>query len=182
MRKLNPAVVLLLGGLLAACTTLQPATLRDAQLQLLPVSDAITPVLLQQKITWVQGDTQLAFIAVLRLTPEHLRLLALNANGQALLDVHLEEGELNASGVLAEKLPVRDILATLQFAHWPVEALRSGYPAADAWALIDADDSRELSIAGNAFLSLQRQGALTTISNWRDNYTLMINTLKSRPL
>ena len=174
--------VLLLVSMLAACSSRQLAPPAPPELVLLPPAEISNELLLKQKITFEAGDRQQQFLVVARFQRQRLKLVLLLPAGQPLLTLDydgqtlLQENQSNAA------LPGKEILASMQFALWPVNSLARHYPPEAGWLVEIDGQERSLLTASGVVLKISRNTDSTVVDNHLHDYRVTIQMLEQGEL
>lgn len=82
-------------------------------------------------------------------------------------------------GLLDKRVAAAPFLRDLTFALWPEKALRemlAESPEPERWRLVVTDTERRLSTGNLLLLQMKKTGAVITITNYPEGYTLTITT------
>lgn len=179
MKLLFVSLLVLL--LMTGCSVIGTSNLQ-AEMKLLQPIDGPSPVLLTQRVTLDSWGQQQQFIAIGRFTYAQTQLVALLPTGQQLLSLEFDGQELTQRTAASIELPGNDILALIQFALWPDDALQHSYGAEQGWAVALADDHRQLSYDGKLWLNVEYRGQQVNIDNQLVGYRVIIETLEQKEL
>lgn len=172
------ALVLLL---LAGCSGLGTVE-RPAEMLLLKPSGGPPPVLLTQRVTLRSWGQEKQFIAIGRFTYEQAKLVALLPTGQQLLYLEFDGEKLEQRTVPSIELPGKDILAIIQFALWPSDALQDGYRSEQGWSIDITDRRRQLTHSDELWLDVSYDAPQINIYNHRAKYRVLIETIEQKDL
>ncbi|MBQ0756048.1 MAG: DUF3261 domain-containing protein [Amphritea sp.] len=174
-------VLLLL--LLAGCSSFSAVTVESpAEMLLLQPAQGPSPVLLTQRVTLSSWGQQKQFIAIGRFTYEQAKLVALLPTGQQLLYLEFDGEQLEQRMVPSIELPGKDILALIQFALWPSDALQNNYRSEQGWKIDITDGRRQLTHNDNLWLDVRYEGQQINIYNYLAKYRVLIETLEQKDL
>lgn len=97
-----------------------------------------------QHLTLERGESNYQFLAILSVTPENIRLSALGPLGQRLSDIQFDGQNLSVvnNPRVDLSLPENWVLAQMQLAYWPLDALRGAYSS--PWQIRVMDHKRVL--------------------------------------
>ncbi|OXY81036.1 DUF3261 domain-containing protein [Oceanimonas doudoroffii] len=173
-------LILLLSAacLLAGCALNRPAP----EPLLLPPAEGPAPVLLKQTLAMESRGERLQFLVVGRFDHQRSRLAALMATGQPLMTLEYDGRQLRQQVNIPAELPARAILATIQLALWPADALSRYYPPEAGWALEMEANRRRLWHDGVPLLDVVHEGDSTRVINHLGEYSVTIQTLEERKL
>lgn len=155
---------------------------RSAEMILLQPVDGPPSVLLTQRVTLDSRGQQQQFIAIGRFTYAQTQLVALLPTGQQLLYLEFDGQELVQRAAPSIELPGNDILALIQFALWPDDALQRSYRSEQGWTVALADDHRQLTYNGQLWLDVVYTGQQVSIDNRLAGYRVFIETLEQKEL
>lgn len=167
--------------LLAGCSFFGAAE-RLAEMLLLNPAAGPAPVLLTQRVTLDGWGQQRKFIAIARFNYEQTKLVALLPTGQQLLYLEFDGEQLKQRTVPSIELPGKDILALIQFALWPNDALQNSYRSEQGWALEISDKRRQLMYNDSLVLDVSYDGQQINIENHLAGYRVKIETLEQKDL
>ncbi|MFP8966885.1 DUF3261 domain-containing protein [Pokkaliibacter sp. CJK22405] len=182
MSQLIRFLVLSLVCLLAGCASLRHDPYAAAVLMPLPPAEGPSPQLLKQTATFESRGKSLSFIVVSRFDQQQVKLLALMPTGQTMTTIVYDDTGLTQKDVIPVKLPGKSILATFQFALWPVASLRQHYTAERHWSLSTAANRRQLWHDGTLILDIDTDQQTTRIHNYAGKYQVTIHTLEQMDL
>ena len=132
-------------ALLAACTSRGPATKPLAELPPLRLAPAALgkEISLQQKLAFVRGEQRRELDALLEVDAGEVRLLAM-AMGQSGVRLSWDGERLDEQRAAWLPAQVRGerVLDDLQFALWPLEAIRAALPS--GWRVEETEGERRL--------------------------------------
>ncbi|WP_290702700.1 DUF3261 domain-containing protein [Amphritea sp.] len=167
--------------LLAGCSSLGTVE-RPAEMLLLKPAQGPVPVLLTQRVTLSSWGQQKQFVAIARFTYGQSKLVALLPTGQQLLYLEFDGEQLVQRAMPSIELPGKDILALIQFALWPRDALQSNYRSEQGWKVDITDRRRELTHNDNPWLDVRYDGQQINIYNYLSKYRVLIETLEQKDL
>lgn len=175
MSRLGPA--LLLCVLVAACAT------PTALIRPLPPAALGRSVTVHQQITAHFHGHSRSLQVVLRVAPDNLTMIGLTAIGQRLFTLAWNGDRLSLSGKMEnmQHVPAQRVLADLELAYWPLDALRSALTGPDM-RLEQLGSTRTLW-QGNKLLWIAIRGSgkpwhrKITIYNARAGYRLDVQPL-----
>ena len=174
-------VLLLL--LLAGCSSFNTVTAEPpAEMLLLHPAQGPSPVLLTQRVTLSSWGQDKQFVAIGRFTYEESKLVALLPTGQQLLYLEFDGEQLVQRAMPSIELPGKDILALIQFALWPRDALQSNYRSEQGWTIDITDRRRELTHNDNPWVDVSYDGQQINIYNYLAKYRVLIETLEQKDL
>jgi hypothetical protein len=171
-------VSLLLCLLLAACaSTRMPAPLVQLPTLRLPPSALPQPLQLQQRLQFRFGSHERELDALLEADGSEVRL-AVQAMGQTGVRMVWDGATLQQTRApwLPPQVRGERVLDDLQFALWPVAAIRGALPA--GWTLVETGGQRRLEQAGKAWLLLEPlPDGRVRLRNLAEGYELVIESL-----
>lgn len=176
VRMLLCLLVLGLGG----CSVANLQQSEPEQLKLLPPDEGPGAVLLKQKVTVIsQGQEQeQQFIAVIRLQPDRLKLVALLPTGQQLFFLEYDGEALIQNNFSSMDLPTKDMLAIMQFALWPALSVNHHYTVENGWIVKITPEQRTLLTSSGVLLKVNYQDGTIMIENRLHNYRLKVQPLQ----
>lgn len=177
MSRLIP-LLLSAAFLMAGCALIRPAP----ELLLLPPAEGPAPVLLKQTLAMESRGERLQFLVVGRFDHQSSRLAALMATGQPLMTLEYDGRKLRQQVNIPAELPGKAILATIQFALWPADALSRYYPSEAGWRLDMEASRRRLWHDGVPQLDVVHEGGVIRVTNYPGEYSVTIQTLEKRKL
>ena len=181
-RALNLPVAVLALSLFSGCSAQQAMLSSPGELRLLPPAEGNAEVLLKQKVTMLAGQREQQFLTVARFDRRQLRLVVLLPSGQRLLTLDYDGVELRQQQDMAIDLPGEEILAIMQFAHWPEVSLRRHYAEADGWRVQVTPAERRLLTDSGLALSIDYRPRKWLIDNHQKNYRVIVETLEKTEL
>ncbi len=171
-------VSLLLCLLLAACaSTRTPAPLVQLPTLRLPPSALPQPLQLQQRLQFRFGSHERELDALLEADGSEVRL-AVQAMGQTGVRMVWDGATLQQTRApwLPPQVRGERVLDDLQFALWPVAAIRAALPA--GWTLVETGGQRRLEQDGKAWLLLEPLAdGRVRLRNLAEGYELVIESL-----
>ena len=171
-------VSLLLCLLLAACaSTHMPAPLVQLPTLRLPPSALPQPLQLQQRLQFRFGSHERELDALLEADGSEVRL-AVQAMGQTGVRMVWDGATLQQTRApwLPPQVRGERVLDDLQFALWPVAAIRAALPA--GWTLVETGGQRRLEQDGKAWLLLEPlPDGRVRLRNLAEGYELVIESL-----
>ncbi|MCS4236537.1 DUF3261 domain-containing protein [Stenotrophomonas rhizophila] len=171
-------VSLLLCLLLAACaSTRMPAPLVQLPTLRLPPSALPQPLQLQQRLQFRFGSHERELDALLEADGSEVRL-AVQAMGQTGVRMVWDGATLQQTRApwLPPQVRGERVLDDLQFALWPVAAIRAALPA--GWTLVETGGQRRLEQDGKAWLLLEPlPDGRVRLRNLAEGYELVIESL-----
>lgn len=171
-------VSLLLCLLLAACaSTRMPAPLVQLPTLRLPPSALPQPLQLQQRLQFRFGSHERELDALLEADGSEVRL-AVQAMGQTGVRMVWDGATLQQTRApwLPPQVRGERVLDDLQFALWPVAAIRAALPA--GWTLVETGGQRRLEQDGKAWLLLEPLAdGRVRLRNLAEGYELVIESL-----
>jgi hypothetical protein len=171
-------VFLLLCLLLAACaSTRMPAPLVQLPTLRLPPSALPQPLQLQQRLQFRFGSHERELDALLEADGSEVRL-AVQAMGQTGVRMVWDGATLQQTRApwLPPQVRGERVLDDLQFALWPVAAIRAALPA--GWTLVETGGQRRLEQDGKAWLLLEPlPDGRVRLRNLAEGYELVIESL-----
>lgn len=171
-------VSLLLCLLLAACaSTRMPAPLVQLPTLRLPPSALPQPLQLQQRLQFRFGSHERELDALLEADVSEVRL-AVQAMGQTGVRMVWDGATLQQTRApwLPPQVRGERVLDDLQFALWPVAAIRAALPA--GWTLVETGGQRRLEQDGKAWLLLEPlPDGRVRLRNLAEGYELVIESL-----
>lgn len=171
-------VSLLLCLLLAACaSTRMPAPLVQLPTLRLPPSVLPQPLQLQQHLQFRFGSHERELDALLEADGSEVRL-AVQAMGQTGVRMVWDGATLQQTRApwLPPQVRGERVLDDLQFALWPVAAIRAALPA--GWTLVETGGQRRLEQDGKAWLLLEPlPDGRVRLRNLAEGYELVIESL-----
>ena len=182
MKSLPPLVLTLV---LSACSLLRPQA-APAVLPLLAPSTLGTSRSALQLVHGAFGERDVAFQCVVDVSPEHMTLVGLSAQGQRWFSLRYDGSKLEAQSN-SQAPPLLDpqrVLIDLQLALWPLAALQQTL-ADSGWQVTQtAPATRRLLRDGRLVAEVHYTGAdpwqgQLWLSNFDHGYTLAV---ESRPL
>ncbi len=180
-RALNRFVILCC-FMLGACGTHQLASQEPPALILLPPAELTGELLLKQKITFAARGSEQQFLVIARLTRQRSKLVVLLPVGQQLLTLDYDGDRLLQTDYSQAKIPGREILASMQFALWPEQALRRHYSPNDGWRVEIADRERNLLTSSGPVLRITHDTESLVVDNHLHDYRVVIQTLEKKEL
>jgi hypothetical protein len=128
-------VAVLAGALLSACAALPPPP--AAELSLLPPASLGASRSVEQVLHAAHGAREAALQCIVDIVPERLRVVCLSALGQRVFTLEQTAGELHAERepFAPEQLAPQHILADMQLAYWPLDAVQAA--AADGVRVLE---------------------------------------------
>jgi len=179
--QLIRASLALLLLLAAGCSVIRPVP-EPVDMLLLSPSAGPAPVLLTQRVTLTGWRQQQQFVAICRFNYDQAKLVALLPTGQQLLYLEFDGEQLEQRNAPSIELPGKDILALIQFALWPNEALQNSYAAEQGWKIEITDKRRQLIHSDSVLLDVVYDGQQISIENYRAGYQVRIETLERKDL
>lgn len=171
-------VSLLLCLLLAACASMRmPAPLVQLPTLRLPPSALPQPLQLQQRLQFRFGSHERELDALLEADGSEVRL-AVQAMGQTGVRMVWDGATLQQTRApwLPPQVRGERVLDDLQFALWPVAAIRAALPA--GWTLVETGGQRRLEQDGKAWLLLEPlPDGRVRLRNLAEGYELVIESL-----
>jgi hypothetical protein len=171
-------VSLLLCLLLAACASMRmPAPLVQLPTLRLPPSALPQPLQLQQRLQFRFGSHERELDALLEADGSEVRL-AVQAMGQTGVRMVWDGATLQQTRApwLPPQVRGERVLDDLQFALWPVAAIRAALPA--GWSLVETGGQRRLEQDGKAWLLLEPlPDGRVRLRNLAEGYELVIESL-----
>lgn len=164
---------------LYGCTAGPVQRSATVQLKLLPPGDGPAARLLKQKVTLVSEGQEQQFIAVIRLQPERLKLMALLPTGQQLFFLEYDGETLTEKNYSSKDLPIKDMLAIMQFVLWPPSSVNHHYAKTEGWIVNIIPDERTLLNSYDVLLKVNYQTKITIIENRLHGYRLKVEPLES---
>ena len=180
MQRLIALAVLASSVLLAACASRAPVSTPAVELPQLQLAPAALgrEVALQQKLAFVRGEQRRELDALLEVDAGEVRLLVM-AMGRS--GVRLSWDGKSLEQQRAPWLPVQvrgeRVLDDLQFALWPLDAIRAALPA--GWSVAEADGERRLlDVQGRAWLVARGVGEFgyVELRNLAEGYELQVRS------
>jgi len=168
--------------LLVACAARQPAPESPHDLLLLPPDEITNEILLQQKLTLLANGQEQHFLAVARLERDRIRLLLFAPSGQQLLALNFDGELLHQRNAPGFDVPGKEILASLQFALWPVDSIRRHYQQDDGWDIEIDKRGRSLLTSSGPLLIIRQDSEKVWLDNLQRKYRVIIETLEQREL
>jgi len=163
--------------LLAACAHRVPAPAVELPALRLAPAALGAPLAVQQRLHFEFGKQQRDLDALLEVDAQEVRL-AVQALGQSGVRLQWDGRELRQQRAPWLPAAVRGerVLDDLQFALWPVDAVRDALPA--DWRVEDDGHERRLSQAGTPWLVLTRESpGRLRLRNLAEGYALEIQTV-----
>jgi hypothetical protein len=117
---------------------------------------AIAPFEAQQKVEAAFGGRRETMIAEIEADANGMRLVVLTPFGQKLVQIGFDNRDAQAMTRPDPRLDPALILALLQLALWPAEAVRAGL--GERLALEEFDGQRRILMDGNAILAVRYVG------------------------
>lgn len=182
MRKYLSLAGIAVALTLAACASRPPAPTTGADLLLLPPRDLTTELLLTQKLTLQANGRERQFLAVVRLERKRVKLVVMAPAGQQLLLLDYDGETLLQHNGVADGIPGREILASLQFALWPEDSIRREYRKIDGWQVEIDKLGRSLLTRSGAVLIIRRDPGIVSLENLWSKYRVLIETLERAEL
>ena len=167
---------------LCGCSSRQLAPAEPRELILLPPADIAVEVLLKQKISFVAGEQQQQFLVVARILRKRLKLVLLLPAGQTLLTLDYDGANLVQDNRSTVDLPGREILASMQFALWPVDSLRRHYSSDSGWQVNLEQGQRRLLTPSGTVLKIAASTEKLVVDNHLHDYRVIIQTLEKSEL
>ncbi|MFT3761460.1 MAG: DUF3261 domain-containing protein [Pseudoxanthomonas sp.] len=177
MPRLIASIALCL--LLAACATRAPAPLAELPALRLAPASLGQELALQQKLTFRRGGQQRELDALLEADGAEVRLLV-QAMGQSGVKLSWDGAHLQQQRApwLPPAVRGERVLDDLQFALWPLDAIRAALPA--GWRVDEIDGERRLlDVQGRPWLLAQDAGGFGNVRlrNLAEGYELDVRSM-----
>ncbi len=147
------------------------------RLNLLSPAEGPAAVLLKQKVTFITEDRRQQFLAVTGIDPRKLELVVLLATGQKILSMSYDGSSFKQNQHLSKALPGEEIMALIQFVHWPEDAIRRHYRQRDGWMLEFADVQRSLLTRAGLSLRVDYNVDNIMVVNYQHHYRIVIEPI-----
>lgn len=180
MQRLTALAVLALSMLLAACASRVPMATPAVELPQLQLAPATLgrEVSLQQKLAFVRGEQRRELDALLEVDWGEVRLLVM-AMGQSGVRLSWDGRTLDQQRApwLPAQVRGERVLDDLQFALWPIDAIRAALPT--GWNVVEANGERRLlDTQGRAWLVARDAGEFGDVElrNLAEGYELQVRS------
>ncbi len=161
------------------CSSLGLNSAAPTHLKLLPPEEGPKAVMLKQKVTLESETEWQQFIVITRIDPKQLSLVALTATGQKIVSMNFDGLEYHQENHLHQDAPRSDLLALVQFVHWPEVSIEQHYKKIDGWT-VDLDSrQRSLLTSVGILVKVDFLGDKIVVENYSLNYHVVIELLET---
>jgi len=164
-------------SVITACSTTSTNIPVPEGLNLLPPEEGPSAALLKQKVTLDRAGKRQQFFAVTRMNPQQIDLVVVLATGQKALSVSYDGVSLSQEQHLSANIPVDEILALVQFVHWPESSIRKHYRKSDGWILAFDEGTRTLSTRSGVSVKVVNRDGSIMVENYHQKYRVVIDSL-----
>ena len=105
-------------------------------------------------------------------------LVVLLPTGQKLLTLEYDGIKIKQDNLSGVDIPVKDILAIMQFSLWPETTVKQFYASNEGWITHFSNQQRELSYMSEPCLKISYQQQGISVDNFLQGYHVAIQTLE----
>lgn len=149
---------------------------------LLDPKDVQKAELLQQTVALSISGQQFQLITLSRFDKQTVRVAAFLPSGQKVMYLEYDGGEFVHEQSPHSKIPAREILAIMQFVHWPSQSVRLTYPERTGWRFEVAGDRRTLAYYDRPILDVSYSEPSIKVDNLNSGYQVLIHTVSVKDI
>ena len=169
-------------AVISACSTATMNMPVPDRLILLPPAEGPSAVLLKQKVTFDRAGERQQFFVVTRMNSQQIDLIVVLATGQKALSLSYDGVNFSQEQHLSANIPGDEILALVQFVHWPESAIRKHYRQSDGWMLAFDEEKRSLLTRIGVSVKVEHRDGSIIVENYYQKYRVVIELIESLDL